>query len=76
MILGDGPELRDYVTEMGIVEPLLRLIKTDTPVSNFVTDKTSEVLQVEHLTSYKKNVCLLPIYNYNYPCLKIWIKLV
>lgn len=54
MILGDGPELRDYVTEMGIVEPLLRLIKTDTPVSNFVTDKTSEVLQVEHLTSYKK----------------------
>jgi len=32
-LTGDGPELRDYVTEMGIVEPLLRLVKTDTPVS-------------------------------------------
>lgn len=33
VLTGDGPELRDYVTDMGIVEPLLRLVKTDTPVS-------------------------------------------
>ncbi|XP_029654365.1 importin subunit alpha-1 [Octopus sinensis] len=30
-IAGDGPELRDFVTECGVVEPLLKLAKRDLP---------------------------------------------
>ena len=30
---GDGPELRDFVIKCGCVEPLLALIKNDSPVS-------------------------------------------
>jgi len=30
--IGDGPDMRDYVTECGVAEPLLRLVQTDTNV--------------------------------------------
>ena len=33
-VLGDGPDLRDYVIKNGCVEPLLQLVKPDTPVSS------------------------------------------
>ncbi|XP_060585028.1 importin subunit alpha-1-like [Ruditapes philippinarum] len=32
-IAGDGPDMRDYVTECGISEPLLRLVQADTNAS-------------------------------------------
>jgi importin subunit alpha-2 len=31
----DGPELRDHVIELGIIKPLITLIKPDAPVSLF-----------------------------------------
>ena len=36
-IAGDGPELRDYVIKNGCVEPLLTLVKPETPVRLFST---------------------------------------
>lgn len=32
-IIGDGPVLRDYVIELGVVEPLLSFIKPEIPIS-------------------------------------------
>ncbi|XP_018336568.1 importin subunit alpha-3 [Agrilus planipennis] len=32
-IIGDGPHLRDYVVELGVVNPLLSFIKPDIPIS-------------------------------------------
>ncbi|CAH0556549.1 unnamed protein product [Brassicogethes aeneus] len=32
-IIGDGPVLRDYVIELGVVQPLLSFIKPDIPIS-------------------------------------------
>lgn len=32
-IIGDGPQLRDYVIELGVVNPLLSFIKPDIPIS-------------------------------------------
>lgn len=32
-IIGDGPHLRDYVIELGIVKPLLSFIKPEIPIS-------------------------------------------
>lgn len=32
-IIGDGPHLRDYVIDMGVVQPLLSFIKPDIPIS-------------------------------------------
>lgn len=32
-IIGDGPQLRDYVINMGVVPPLLSFIKPDIPIS-------------------------------------------
>lgn len=32
-IIGDGPHLRDYVIELGVINPLLRFIKPDIPIS-------------------------------------------
>lgn len=32
-IIGDGPHLRDYVIELGVVNPLLSFIKPDIPIS-------------------------------------------
>ena len=32
-IVGDGPELRDFVIKCGCVEPLLQLIKAETPAA-------------------------------------------
>ncbi|KAK9869897.1 hypothetical protein WA026_003617 [Henosepilachna vigintioctopunctata] len=32
-IIGDGPMLRDYVIELGVVEPLLSFIKPEIPIS-------------------------------------------
>ncbi|XP_074032671.1 karyopherin alpha3 [Leptinotarsa decemlineata] len=32
-IIGDGPNLRDYVIELGIVDPLLSFIKPEIPIS-------------------------------------------
>jgi importin subunit alpha-2 len=34
-IAGNGPELRDHVIELGIINPLITLIKPDAPVSLF-----------------------------------------
>ncbi|XP_049813324.1 importin subunit alpha-3 [Schistocerca nitens] len=32
-IIGDGPNLRDYVISLGVVQPLLQFIKPDIPIS-------------------------------------------
>lgn len=32
-IIGDGPELRDYVISLGMVGPLLNFIQPDIPIS-------------------------------------------
>ncbi|CAH1368507.1 hypothetical protein MTP99_009935 [Tenebrio molitor] len=32
-IIGDGPQLRDYVIELGVINPLLSFIKPDVPIS-------------------------------------------
>ena len=32
-IIGDGPQLRDYVIKMGVVAPLLSFVKPDIPIS-------------------------------------------
>lgn len=32
-IIGDGPQLRNYVIELGVVNPLLSFIKPDIPIS-------------------------------------------
>lgn len=32
-IIGDGPQLRDYVIKMGVVSPLLSFVKPDIPIS-------------------------------------------
>lgn len=32
-IIGDGPQLRDYVIELGVVQPLLSFIKPEIPIS-------------------------------------------
>lgn len=32
-IIGDGPALRDYVINLGVVQPLLAFIKPDIPIS-------------------------------------------
>ena len=34
-IAGDGAELREFVIRNGIIEPLLALVRPDTPVSLF-----------------------------------------
>ena len=34
-LLGDGPSFRDFVIESGVVDPLLNLIKQNTPVGIF-----------------------------------------
>ena len=33
IFVGDGPDLRDYVIKCGVIEPLLNLIKPETPVN-------------------------------------------
>ena len=37
-IAGDGPELRDYVIKNGCVEPLLQLVKPETPVRTMLKE--------------------------------------
>ncbi len=32
-IIGDGPALRDYVIQLGVVQPLLTFINPDIPIS-------------------------------------------
>ena len=32
-IIGDGPQLRDYVIKLGVVQPLLSFVKPDIPIS-------------------------------------------
>ena len=32
-IIGDGPHLRDYVIQLGVVEPLLSFISPDIPIT-------------------------------------------
>lgn len=32
-IIGDGPALRDYVIQLGVVQPLLQFIKPDIPLT-------------------------------------------
>ena len=32
-IIGDGPHLRDYVIELGVVQPLLQFISPEIPIS-------------------------------------------
>lgn len=32
-IIGDGPHLRDYVINLGVVQPLLSFIKPDIPIT-------------------------------------------
>ena len=32
-IIGDGPQLRDYVIQLGVVEPLLSFISPDIPIT-------------------------------------------
>ena len=55
-IAGDGPELRDYVIKNGCVEPLLTLVKPETPVRSFLqlallSRQTSPVLHLDTIHS-------------------------
>jgi hypothetical protein len=50
-IAGDGPELRDHVIELGIIKPLITLIKPGAPVSSVLKLNTCEHLISDFIIS-------------------------